>query len=218
MPSNLVVEYENLIYSMTHYFEGYSSKEDLFQVGVIGLMQAYKKFDPSMNTKFSTYAYPYILGEMKKYIREDKGIKISRDITRLYLKIEKANILLSQQLMREPTTFELAQFLNIPESYVIEAIKSINVLESIDKPIITDGKEITLHDTIGEKRKVDIDTLIALRQELTSLSPEEYDLIKARYMEDLTQSETAELLGMSQVQVSRGEQKVLGKLKNRLVA
>ena len=120
--------------------------------------------------------------------------------------------------MREPTTNELSNFLNIPEFYVIEAIKSVNVLESIDKPIVTDGKEMTLHDTIGEKRKVDIDTLIALKQELTSLSPKEYDLIKVRYMEDLTQTETAELLGMTQVQVSRGEQKVLGKLKDRLVA
>lgn len=218
MSDNLVMEYENLIYSIAHYFEGYSSKEDLFQVGFIGLIKAYNKFDPNMNTKFSSYAFSYILGEMKKYIREDKGIKISRDITKLYLKIEKANILLSQQLMREPTTYELSKFLDIPEGYVIEAIKSINVLESIDKPIITDGKEMTLHDTIGEKRKVDIDTLIALKQELSSLSNDEYELIKARYIKDLTQTETAKLLGMSQIQVSRGEQKVLVKLKDRLVA
>ena len=76
MTNEQIEEYSNLIHSLTHYFEGYKSKEDLYQVGIIGLITAYQKFDPTLNVKFSTYAYPYILGEMKKLVREDKSIKI----------------------------------------------------------------------------------------------------------------------------------------------
>ena len=91
--SYLIKENEKLIYKITHFFTNYESKEDLFQVGCIGLIKAYQNYKEGYNTKFTTYAYPYILGEIKKYVREDKGIKVSRDITKLNLKIEKANVL-----------------------------------------------------------------------------------------------------------------------------
>ena len=153
---------------------------------------------------------------MKKYVREDKGIKISRQITKLNLKIEKAYILLSQKLMREPTTKELSNYLNIDEYYIVEALKSTGILQSIDGTINQDGKEITLHEIIPNK-ELDINTLIALKQELTKLKKDEYDIIKDRYINDLTQTEVANNLGMSQVQVSRKEQKVLKKLKKNLI-
>ena len=214
----IIEENKNLIYSISHYFENYPNKEDLFQAGVMGLITAYKNYDPNFNNKFTTYAYTYILGEMKKYVREDKGIKISREITKLNLQIEKATILLSQKLMRQPTINEIANYLEIDEYFVAEAVKSVNVLQSLDEPINNDGKQITLYDTVGESKNSNLDELIALRNELATLPDLERNLIEQRYMNDMTQSETAKILGMTQVQVSRREQKVLMKLKDKLVA
>lgn len=214
--TDLIMQHQNLIYSIIHYFEGYKNKEDLFQVGAIGLIQAHKKYDPNMGTKFSTYAYTYILGEMKKLVMEDKGIKINREINSLNSKIEKTKILLSQKLMREPSTNELAQFLELPEAIIVDALCSKNQIASIDEPMNKDGKEITLHDTLGQRETLSIDTLIDLKNELERLSKEERELIERRYLNNLTQSETAEVLGISQVQVSRKEQKVLTKLRSRL--
>ena len=101
--TNLIIENQNLIYKISMLFTNYSNKEDLFQVGCIGLINAYKKYDESFNTKFTTYAYPFILGEMNNYVKKDKGIKISREISKLNSMIERASILLTQRLMREPT-------------------------------------------------------------------------------------------------------------------
>lgn len=135
MTNEQIMEYKNYIMSLTKYFEGYKNKEDLFQVGCIGLMNAYSKFDPSYGVKFSTYAYSHILGEMKKLVRTDKGIKISRDITKLKLKIEKANILLSQKLMRMPTIKELSEFLDVDENLITDSIATTNIIQSIDEPL-----------------------------------------------------------------------------------
>ena len=207
---------ERLIYSITNYFKNYSSKEDLYQAGCLGLINAYKKYDPNMNCKFTTYAYPYILGEMRKLVREDKGIKVSREISKLNLKIEKAYVLLSQKLMKEPSIEEIANFLEIPEYYVSEAIMSLNKIKSIDEPVNDSGREFTLQDVVGESQN--IDDLILLRESLKNLTEEEQSIIDNRYMKDYTQSETSKIVGMSQVQVSRKEQKVLQKLKQKMVA
>jgi len=207
---------ERLIYSITNYFKNYSSKEDLYQAGCLGLINAYKKYDPNMNCKFTTYAYPYILGEMRRLVREDKGIKVSREISKLNLKIEKAYVLLSQKLMKEPSIEEIANFLEIPEYYVSEAIMSLNKIKSIDEPVNDSGREFTLQDVIGESKN--IDDLILLRENLKNLTEEEKSIIDNRYMKDYTQSETSKIVGMSQVQVSRKEQKVLQKLKQKMVA
>lgn len=209
-------ENKNLIYSISHYFENYKNKEDLYQAGVLGLITAYKNYNPEYNNKFSTYAYQYILGEMKKFIREDKGIKISRDISKLNLKIEKCKILLSQKLMRQPSIKEIANFLEIEEYQVSEALKSVNVLQSLDETICNDSKEITLYDTIESKRQVDIIDSIMLSDELEKLPEPDKTIIKSHYLQDMTQQEIGKILGMSQVQVSRYEQKVLKKLRNKL--
>lgn len=213
--TNLILNNEKLIYSITNYFKNYNSKEDLYQAGCVGLITAYKKYNPNMNCKFTTYAYPYILGEMRKLIREDKGIKISREITKLNLKIEKAYVLLSQKLMKEPSIQEIANFLEIPEYYVSEAILSLNKIKSIDEPVNSEGKEFTLQDVVGECNN--IDDLILLRDSLNKLTTEEKELINNRYVRDYTQSEISKKLGMSQVQVSRKEHKALEKLKQKMI-
>ena len=207
---------KNLIYSIARYFENYSNKEDLFQAGCIGMILAYKNYDKTKNVKFTTYAYHYILGEMKKLIMEDKGIKISRNLQLLYLKIEKVRCLLSQKLMRQPSLDEISDYLNIEKELVIEAINSQDIIYSIDQPLNEEGRDITLQEVISTKRS-DVDTLLMLKEELSKLSPFEKQLINNRYINDFTQQQTAENLGISQVNVSRSEQKVLAKLKNKLL-
>ena len=216
MTKEEIDKYSNLIYSITHYFEGYKSKEDLYQAGIIGLIEAYNKFDESYNVKFSTYAYKYILGEMRKLVREDKGIKISRNITKLNYQIEKAKMILYQKLYREPTIKELSNFLEVNEEEIIEALKTVNMLQSIDDPINSEGKEITLHDMISDN-SMDLNTLIAFKEELNNLTPFEKEIINKRYLEDLSQSEVANMLGLTQVKISREEAKIKQKIKERLV-
>lgn len=212
----LIMENKNLIYSITKYFDNYKNKEDLFQSGILGLLAAYKNFDSSYNIKFTTYAYPYILGEMKKLVREDKNIKISRDIIKLNSKIEQTRNMLMQKFLRPVTNKELADYLEIDEYLISEALNSSNPIMSIDEPICIDTKEITLHEVIADKAQ-DINTLIALKDELMKLNNIEKEIVDKRYFKDLTQTEIAQSLGMSQVQVSRQEQKVLAKLKQKLV-
>lgn len=212
----IIKENERLVYAVAKYFKSYPNKEDLYQVGKMGLINAYNNYQPNSTCKFSTYAYMYIMGEMKKLVREDKGIKISRQITKLNLQIEKAYVLLSQKLMKEPSIKEIANYLEIDEYYVSEALNSLNVIKSIDEPINNEGKESTLQDIIGYENN--IDNLILLREELTKLSKEEKDLINNRYMKDLTQTETSKIMNMTQVQVSRKEKKILEKMRHHMVS
>lgn len=208
------LNYQNLIYYIAKMFNNYPNKEDLYQVGYIGLLNAFKNFQDDKNTKFSTYAYTYILGEMKKLVREDRSIKVSRDLTKLNLKIEKASILLTQKLGHVPTPFELSNFLEIPYEVVSLAINSNNPIISMDNSY-TEDKDTNLYEVIEDKEE-DLDTKLMLDSALNSLPDFEKELIKKRYMEDLTQTEVANLFGISQVQVSRNESKVLSKLKTKL--
>ncbi len=209
---NLILDNINLIYKAAHYFKNYASKEDLISCGVIGMIKAYKKYDDSFNTKFTTYAFDYIIGEMKKYIRNDRSIKVSRDISSLYLKIDKVKELLTQKFNREPTTKEISSYLEIDENYIVEALKSVNNIDSLDSKVTSDSKELNLYDFIKDESK-DIDLLIDLNNSLNKLNKNDLKLIKYRYYKDLSQSQTAELLGMSQVQVSRNEKKIIKQLK-----
>ena len=213
---DLILSNQNLVYSIIHtYFSNYPNKNDLFQVGMIGLINSVKHYDSSYNTKFTTYAYSFILGEMKKLVREDKGIKVSRDLQKLAYKLEKTRLLLFQKYMREPNISELANELGLTEYEVSEILKIPNCIQSLDEPINDKGKSVSLYDYVGNN-DMDINELIALKNELENLNDEERTLVEARYMQDLTQSETAKILGMSQVQVSRNEKKVLIKLRDRL--
>lgn len=211
MLEKIIMENERLIYSIASYFRCYDNKEDLFQVGCIGLIKAYNNYDSNMNVKFTTYAYPYILGEMRKLVREDKSMKISRDISKINLQIEKAYVLLTQKMGKEPTVSEIASFLEVPISLVVDALNSSKV-SSLDD-IIYDN--LTVFDVISDTN-TDMDTLIALKSSLDELTSEEKEIINLRYMNDLTQMEVSKLLGISQVQVSRKEHKVLVKMRDNI--
>ena len=202
----------NLIYHIINkYFKGYE-KEDLYQVGVIGVIKAYNNYKEDKSTKFSTYAYKYIYGEIYSYINNNKTLKLSKEINTLYNKINKAKDILSQKLMKEPNTYELSLFLEIEESIITNILNSTNI-SSIDEIINTSDNNLTLSDTISDKKDYyNIDYLL-LNEEIETLEYPEKEIMKLRYFEDKTQSEVASILGINQVQVSRYEGKTLKKIR-----
>lgn len=217
MDDNFILNYSKLIYSLTHYFESYGHKEDLYQAGCVGLLMAYQHFDESYGVKFSTYAYPYILGEMKKLVREDKGIKVSKSLIKLNLQMETVKSILSQQLMREPTLEEISIYLNIDLKAIEEAALAIQQLISLDAPIHMEENDVVLSDVVPTYQ-MDMNTMLAFKEELSNLSEVEKRLVIERFISSKSQTEVAEILGMNQVQVSRFEKKVKEKIKTRLVA
>lgn len=216
MTNDDIEKYSNLIYAVAHSFAWYQDKEDLFQAGYKGLVMASHNFDSTKGVKFSTYAYPFIWGEMNKWIVEDKNLRTGRNYRKLKLQVEKARILLQQQLMREPTISELAYYINISEEELSEVMITTSTI-SLDTAISNDGKELTLYDTVPS-RELQIDQLIALKEEINQLSEFEKSIIEARYLNDMSQQEVADIFGMSQVQVSRQEKKIKEKIKVNLAA
>lgn len=213
---DLILENQNLIYSIIHKcFSNYPNKNDLFQEGCLGLIKASKKYDNNFDTKFSSFAYKYVLGEISNYIREDKSVKISHDAQKLYYKVEKVRILLYQKYMREPSIKELASYLEISEEKISEILNIPVNVQSLDEPVNLNDDNLDLYEVIPSNHQ-NVDELITLKDELLNLDDAEKKLLRMRYEEDLTQNEAAKILGISQVQVSRYEKKVLIKLKNRL--
>lgn len=211
----LLEKNKNLIYSLANCFNG--NKDDLFQVGVIGFINAYNNYKPTEGIKFTTYAYKYIWGEMKKFTREDKTIKINRSIESLNRKIEEAYNFLTQKLMREPSIKELSMFTEIEEHYIEEALMSRNGIKSLDDTVGND-ENLLVYEVISSKDSLSIEDLVIMREALASLDEDEKYLIESRYLQDKTQSEVSNMLGTNQVQVSRREQKVLEKLKHYMAA
>lgn len=208
-----ILEYENLIYSMISPYKNFD-QEDLYQVGMVGLMKAKKNYNQKENTKFSTYAYYYILGEIKNYITTSNPMKVSKDLLRLKQSLENAKDVMRQRLKREPTTLELSLFLDVPEEKIEEATIATTKLESLD--FAYDEENSTLYNSVGTKEMGMDETILDLKNAISNLSLEEQKLIIARYYDDMTQRETSKTLGMSQVQVSRKETKILEKLKTTL--
>ena len=201
----LIINNQNLIYSIASKFKG--DKEDLFQAGCLGLIDAYQKYDSNYNTKFTTYAYPFIMGEMYKYVLGDKNIKLSPEIVKLNLAIKKAEDYLTQKYKRGPTDIELSSFLEIPVYKLVETRNCYQTLSLDD-----DTNESSLYDFVSLD-DVSKDDLILLRDALNRLEIKEKELIIKRYFYNKTQQEVANELGINQVKVSREEGKVLTKLK-----
>ncbi len=216
MTKELILENQNLIYGLMKLYSFYPNKEDLFQAGCLGMIEAHKKYNPEYNIKFTTFAYKYILGEMRKLIREDKTLKINRTLQSLNSKIEKASQYLNQKLLRAPSNKEIALFLEVPEELIIEALNTPKNIQSLHEPLTNNGKEIFLIDTVGIEDK-SRDELLMLKEELKKLNEEDITLINKRYFEGYTQQETADLLGKSQVQIYRQEQKVFKKIKENMI-
>lgn len=212
---NELMETKDMIYKICYKYSKYYSVEDLFQVGVIGLMKAKRNFNSNMNTKFTTYAYNYILGEIIEFIKNDRTIKVSSDTLKLYKAYEKSKDFLTNELGRNVTLEEVSKFMNVDINLLSDTIIKSEFVLSTDTKLSDD---FTLEQITGKDTRKQIDDLIDLRDELKKLTNEERRLIELRYFKDYTQSETAEVLNMSQVQVSRNETKILKKMYSRIVS
>ena len=193
-------------------------RDDLFQLGSIGLIKSIYKFDSKFNVKFSTYAVPMILGEIKRYLRDDGMVKVSRSLKQIAIKAKTQTEILTKKLGREPTIDEIAQELDVEKEDLVMAMEANFSVEYLHGVIHEEeGSPICLIDKISLKGENEEEKLIdnlLLKQILNKLEKRERQIIVLRYFEDKTQSEIGDILNISQVQVSRIEKKVLSKLKS----
>ena len=214
--NELIVNYEKLVYSIISKYSNETNKDDLFQVGMIGAITAYKKYNEKCGVKFTSFAYKYILGEVLKYLREDKNIRLSRDIISDYRKITIAKEKIYLNYGRQSSIEELSKVLNISKERILE-VERLNEKEVSLNKIISDDEKITLEDTIYNIESVDRNDLINLNDALRSLSKKERKLIYERYYQNKTQTELAKEKNTSQVKIYRYERKVLDKLKDKML-
>lgn len=196
--------------------------DDLFQIGTIGLIKAIDKFDFSFKVKFSTYAVPMIMGEIKRYLRDDGMIKVSRSLKETSVKIKRTREKLTNKFGREPTIEEICDELNLDREDVIMALESNTEVESLNKTIYRgDGNSIYLIDKLegnDEDESEQVVDKLTLRETIESLDEKDKKIILLRYFQDKTQTDIAKELGISQVQVSRLEKKILAKLKEKMTS
>ena len=216
--AQLVKENEGLVWSVVkRFFSRGQDPEDLFQIGCIGLLKSIDKFDFSYNVKFSTYAVPMIMGELRRFLRDDGMIKVSRTLKEANYKIKQEITRLQNELNREPTLDEIAKRMEMEPEEVVMAMESGMELESIYQTIYqSDGSDVYLIDKIKNEED-ESDKLIekvALMESLNHLDAREQELIRMRYFEEKTQAQIAKKFGISQVQVSRLEKKILANLRN----
>lgn len=212
----LVTENTGLVWNVIRGFHGRGYEmEDLFQIGCIGLMKSIERFDLSYDVKFSTYAVPLITGEIKRFFRDDGMIKVSRRWKEEGYKLYRLQEKLSQELGREPTMEELSVRSGLPVEEILMALEANGEVDSLNKALQTDGKEVTLMEKIPEGNDMEekLTNQLALQQAMEDLTEREKKLINMRYFQNKTQTEIAKVLGVSQVQVSRLEKKTLKKMR-----
>lgn len=209
-----------LIWSIVKRFQNRGVEpEDLFQIGSIGLLKAVDKFDLSYDVKFSTYAVPMISGEIKRFLRDDGMIKVSRSLKEVCYKAYLAREKLEKELGRDPQIAEMAGEIGIPQEELMMALDSNVEIESLQKTIYQgEGNDIRLIDKLEEKKNRQEESLnrILLEEVLGQLAVPERQLIYMRYFQERTQTEIARELGVSQVQVSRMEKKILKRLRDKM--
>ncbi len=191
--------------------------DDLYQIGTIGLLKAINNFDEKFNVKFSTYVVPMVIGEIKRFMRDDGAIKVSRTIKTFNLKIKKYIDEFNKENYRKPTPNEIAKHFDIDEAEVMFIMDSAIMPISIYTPFEDDSKSLLLIDRLNPDNSHEemIDNLM-LKETLKSLDKRDKKIILLRFFRDKTQSEIAKVLGVSQVQVSRLENKVLEKIRDKL--
>ena len=217
----VITENVGLVWSTVRRFlgRGYEA-DDLFQIGSIGLMKAIDKFDNSFDVKFSTYAVPMIAGEIKRFLRDDGMIKVSRSLKENGWKVRQAMEQLAHQLGRDATLEEIASATELTIEDIVMAMEANVEVESIYKSVYqSDGNEIYLVDKIPESKDENEILLnhMLLEQLMEELNETERELIQMRYFQDKTQMEVAKKLGVSQVQVSRMEKKILIRMRAHLI-
>ena len=218
--TRLVEENAGLVWCIVkRFYHRGAEAEDLFQIGNIGLIKAIDKFDLSYDVRFSTYAVPMIAGEIKRFLRDDGIIKVSRSLKELSYKAYLCQERLCDKWGRDPTVSEIAEELGVGREELIMALEAGGDVESLHKPIYQkDGQEIRLMDKLEEEERQEEKILdhMLLQQLLKTLNKEERQLIYMRYFQDKTQSAVGKVMGISQVQVSRLEKKILKRLRERI--
>ena len=193
--------------------------EDIYQIGCMGLVKAIKNFDEKYNVKFSTYAVPMIIGDIKRFLRDDGMIKVSRNVKSLAKKLHFDKEALTKKLNREPTIEELAQFSGMDKEEILFALESSASMQYLYEVIHQDdGSPVLLIDKLSENAIEDknITEKLALKEALRNLDTKSRQIIVLRYFKDKTQIQVAKMLGISQVQVSRIEKKVLQEMRKQL--
>ncbi len=213
----LILNNMGLVHSVAKRFlgRGYDF-EDICQIGTLGLIKAADRFDVNYDVKFSTYAVPLIFGEIRKFLRDDGPLKVSRSLKELSVKIIKAKEEMENQ-GKVPTVRELSKELSIEEEMVLMALESLNPVKSIYESVDADGNELLI-DKISQRGSLEEESLdkMALSKGLSLLGKKEKNVIIMRYFRNMTQSAIADLMGISQVQVSRIESAARKKLKELL--
>ena len=216
--NRMVEENMGLVYSIARRFlnRGYDA-EDLTQIGAIGLIKAVKKFNPEFNVQFSTYAVPMITGEIKRFLRDDGAVKISRTLKENAMKGWRCEELLRRKLNRQPTINEISKESGIDAESLIEAFAATPP-ESIYESVYDNGdKEIRLLDTItGEEIEDGVINKVMIDDILSRLTEREKEIILLRYFRGKTQSEIAKIIGVSQVQISRIEKKAIERIRGEM--
>lgn len=216
----IVSENTGLVWSIVRRFKGRGYElEDLFQIGCIGILKAIDKFDLSYEVKFSTYAVALISGEIKRFLRDDGMVKVSRSLKENGWKIKLASDRLSQEFGREATIDEIAMATELTTEDIVLAMEANVEVESIYKTVYqNDGNEIYLVDKLPEEKDENEKMLnhMLLKQLLNELNENEKQLIQLRYFKEMTQMQVAKIMGISQVQVSRTEKKILLKMREKM--
>lgn len=211
---------QGLIWSAVRKFTGRGTEpEDLFQIGAIGLIKAINKFNTDFNVEFSTYAVPMIMGEIRRFLRDDGIIKVSRNLKEIAIRVKMASEKISAEKGRDAGVLEIAEMLDIPLSEITLSLEASQPTESLYKAV-NDGENnpILLIDKIysNSDNEENLLTGVALREAIKNLPMKERQILMLRYYKEKTQSEVARIMGVSQVQISRIEKKLLGTLRKNI--
>ncbi len=217
----MITENMGLVYMVAKRFANRGTDlQDLTQIGVIGLIKAIDRFDTSLSYSFSTYAVPLIMGEIRRFLRDDGMIHTSRQMKEHARKIAIVREQMKKTQNKEPTLQELAEKTGIAIEDLVVAMEAGRGVDSFSRPVTeNDGKVLTLEEKLEDNHRFETPLLnhIALKQAIDQLPEEEAQLIKFRYMDNLSQAETAKRMGKNQVSVSRSERKILEKLRRKML-
>ena len=220
--TKLIEDNNGLIWSIVRRFNGRGFDiEDLYQIGTIGFIKAIQRFDTSFEVKLSTYAVPYILGEIKRYMRDDGPIKVSRSIKELNVKILELQREFLHKYGRDISLEEISKELKISKEEIAMALDSARPVDSIEDAKYKDNKtdktvSILEQISTGKDEETEITNRITIKNLINELNDNEKEIILLRYYKQKTQMQVSKILGITQVQVSRIERKVLDKMKKRL--
>lgn len=218
---HFVVANLRLVLSVVHRFGGRGDKaDDMFQVGCVGLMKAIDNFDENLNVKFSTYAVPMIIGEIRRYLRDNNSVRVSRSLRDVAYKALQAKESLSKNSIEEPSIDDISKIINIPAKTITFALDAISDTVSLSEPVYNDGTDtIHLLDQIADNKHTDesMHENISIKDAIKSLSDREREILLMRYYVGKTQTEVSQEIGISQAQVSRLEKNALKVVKEFLV-